>query len=236
MNIIEALDVVYDFFSKKILEQLKREGLYDPILSGKISEGSEIYDYLSEKHSSLQDTDYTVLAEEMSQCMKKGSVLQIGCGRGDLLLRFFDLGFSPICGVDRSDAMLLGAKKKFGDRKGYFFNARIEDFDFSIVGKVDNVVINNFWGMISEEKSAQLLRELKICLTPDSVVIIGSRRFQERPPERVVAERVLREKLGFVFSHPFFDDFEGCGYDSSIISLAGASYYLLKTKNENINC
>lgn len=230
MNIIEALDCVYDFFPKKVLEKLKKEGLYNPILSRRITEGSELYDYLSEEHIGLQDADYGVLAEEMLAYLCKGSIFQVGCGRGDLLSRFFDLGFAPLCGVDKSDSMLRGAREKLNGRPVYLFNSKIENFDFFLVGKIDNVVINNFWGMISEEESRKFLLTLKGFLNKDSVVIIGQYRQESKSDEKLLAEKIIKEKLGFVFAYTFFNDFASCGYDSRTIKLNGGDYYLLNIK------
>lgn len=91
----EALDVVFDFIPRSVLEQLKEEGAYDNILSGKIKTGAEVYDFMDEEHASLQDGDYTTLVETLKPHFLEGSILQIGCGRGDFLMRCAELGHTP---------------------------------------------------------------------------------------------------------------------------------------------
>lgn len=94
------------------MKKIKREGLYDPILSQQISQGAQLYDYLSEEHAAFQDTDYSWLANELQPLMIKGSVCQIGCGRGDLLMRLAKFSFKPIYGIDRSQVMLKKAAQR----------------------------------------------------------------------------------------------------------------------------
>ena len=227
MNNIEALDIIFNFFPKNILKKLKKDGLYDPILSGKIKEGSQLYEYLPEEHASIQDADYTLLANDMSPFLNIGSILQIGCGRGNLLLKLSKFNLSPIYGIDRSDIMLARAKKILNNENAYFFNSKIEDFDFSSIGKIDNIIMNNFWGMISKKSSIKLLNGLKKCLKPNSVIIIGDYIDTQKTEERKTADKTLKDNLNFIFAYPFFKNFSECGYKSKIIKLDNMKYFKL---------
>jgi SAM-dependent methyltransferase len=227
MNNIEALDVVFSFFPKTLLERLKKEGLYTPILARKIKNGSQLYEHLSEEHSAIQDSDYSVLADDIAPYLKKGSVLQIGCGRGDLLFRLSEFDFAPIYGVDSGDVMLAKARERLADKEAYFFNSKIEEFDLSMIGETDNVVMNNFWGMIGEKASIDLLNRLKKVLSAEGVIIIGEYISGIKSDERKKADKTLRDNLDFTFSYPFFNDFSSCGYKHKIVKLDNRDYYIL---------
>ncbi len=229
MTNIEALDIVFDFLPRGTLEKLKKQGLYEPVLSGQISQGAELYDWLSEEQASFQDADYQWLANELQPLMNKGSVLQIGCGRGDLLMRLARFGFKPIHGIDRSKRMLEKAKERLKDyQDAHLLQKKIEDFDFSSLENIDNVIINNFWGMLPEDESIKLLNDFKKCITKKTLIFIGNYPKETKDKQKLLAEEILKENLGFTFSYPFFKDFSKCGYHSKIVELNEAKYFVLQ--------
>ncbi|MEK7098008.1 MAG: methyltransferase domain-containing protein, partial [Patescibacteria group bacterium] len=174
MDIIEALDTIFDFFPRHILTELKNEGFYRPILEGRVKEGAEIYDILERKHSSLQEADYAWLAQAIKPFLRTGSILQIGCGGGNLLKSLAESGFRPIYGIDRSQVMLETAASRLkGSADCFLVREKIESFDFSGLADINNVIINNFWGMVCEERSRRLLDGLKKCINGNSLLFIG---------------------------------------------------------------
>jgi len=234
MTNIEALDIIFDFLPRNALEKLKKQGLYDPILSGQISQGAEIYDRLSEKEASFQDENYQWLANELQLLMNKGSLLQIGPGRGDLLMRLAEFNFKPIYGIDRSKVMLKKAAKRLKEyQETNLFQEKIENFNFSLLKNIDNVIINNFWGLLPEDKSKQLLNNLKKCIAEKCLIFIGP--YSERPKdkEKLLAEKTLKENLGFVFSYPFFKDFPKYGYQTKLTDIGEVKYFILTKQNKH---
>lgn len=229
MDIYEALDAVFDFFPKNILTELRNDGFYQPILKGEIKEGAEIYDLLEEKHTYLQDSDYTRLANSLAPILKAGSILQIGCGRGGLLRLLARLKFQPIYGIDRSQIMLKTAESRLKEFKNIFLiQSKIENFHFYELEKTDNIIINNFWGMICEEDSKQLLENLKECIDRNSLILIGPYAEDAINEKKEAAKKLIKEKLGFTLSYSFFKDFSKCGYDSEIIDVGQKKYFILK--------
>lgn len=231
MTLDEALDITFDFFPSQILARAKAEGLYDLILSGGVKTGAEIYDHLSPEQASWQDADYSVLAADLGQYLRPGSVLQPGCGRGDLLLRLANNGHLPAYGIDRSPVMIRAAEERLkGFERACLYTAKLEEFDFSILKGIDNVVINNFWGLLDEVSSLELLFKLKSVLSSKHSLVIGPYAGETRI-EKLLAGKVLKEKLGFVFTFSFFKDFAQAGYESELINCGGMSYFLLWLKN-----
>lgn len=229
MTKIEALDIIFNYIPPSVLNQLKDEGAYNDILSGKIKTGAEVYDNLNTEHAYLQDADYTELVSTLKPYFNSGSVLQIGCGRGDFLMRCAECGYNPIFGIDRSSVMLSEAIHRLRDNNNAkLYLEKVEDFNFSNLNSIDNVIMNNFWGMIDEVTSMNLLENLKKCLDTNGVVIIGAYFDSSKSKERYEAEKVLKDELGFVFSYNFFKDFGRCGYKSSTINTKGGKYFVLK--------
>ncbi|MBL7058378.1 class I SAM-dependent methyltransferase [Patescibacteria group bacterium] len=227
----EALDVVFNFIHPSILEQLKAEGAYTDILSGKIKTGAEVYDYIDEQHASLQDADYTSLVNTLKADFNAGSLLQIGCGRGDFLLRCANIGHSPIYGIDRSSVMLDEAKYKLrNNQNANLYLEKIENFDFSKLNEINNVILNNFWGMVDEKSSIDLLNNIKKCLTPDAKIFIGTYSDNAISPQRQKADITLKNNLNFLFSFGFFKDFDQCRYDSKTIDIGNEKYFILTLK------
>lgn len=228
MTNIEALNILLNFLPTESRQKLKDAGLYDLILTKKISTGAEIYDYLEEEQASWQDADYSFLADELEKILNQGSVLQIGCGQGDLLMRLAQKNFTPIYGIDRSKIMIEATANKLKNcNDTCLFIQPIETFEFKLLKNINNVIINNFWSIISEEESINLLNNLKKCLDPEGLIIIGP-YIEKKSPEKLLALKTLEKNLGFIFSYPFFKDFERCGYEAEVVELGGLRYFVLK--------
>ncbi len=231
MTNTEALDIIFNFLPNALLEKLKTQGLYGFVLSGKIRQGAELYDYLTEEQAALQDADYFGLAKALTYLLNTGSILQLGCGRGNLLMYLAQKGFTPIYGIDRSAAMLTKAKERLANFKDvYLSQEKVENFDFASLNNIANVIIQNFWSLLPEKSSVNLLNNLKNCLASDSLIIIGPCP-QEPKIEKLLAEKTLKQNLGFTFSFPFFQNFSLCGYSSEIKTLASSPYFFLTITN-----
>jgi len=227
----EALDEIFNFIPKSILEQIKEEGAYKNILSGKIKTGAEVYDFINEEHASLQDADYSWLLDILKPHFNEGSVLQIGCGRGDLLMRCADAGYNPIYGIDRSKIMLNEAKYRLESYTNIkLFPEKIENFNFTKLDHIKNVIMNNFWGMIDKESSINLLISLKKCISTSVKIFIGSYTDKPIGKKRLNANNILKNNLGFTFSFGFFTDFDSCGYNSTTIKTGKEKYFILTLK------
>lgn len=61
-----------------------------------------------------------------------------------------------------------------------------------------------------------------------SLIFIGNYLAKKKEKQRRLAEKTLKENLGFIFSYPFFKDFSKCGYQVKLIDLAGVKYFVLK--------
>jgi SAM-dependent methyltransferase len=233
MNSIEALDIIFGFFPRALLGRLKGDGLYEPILAGKASSGADLYDYLAPMHARLQDADYSALAKSMEPYLPGPSILEIGCGGGDLLARLKAKGFGPLYGIDRSAVMLAAARKRLGvGPEIRLTQARVEEFPFSSIGGIDAVIINNFWQLLPRESASSLLASLRACLSGKGLVLIGPYgAVGARGEEYSRAEETLRDNLGFVFSYPFYEDFEAQGYGSDRISLINDIFILAKPQD-----
>ena len=169
-DILEALKKVFN--AEKMFTYAEKheltEHFYSVMVSGKIKEGADIYELLPDELTKFQDTDYSTLVEDLENeiersSKKKGSVLQIGCGRGDLLMRMANRGFNPLFGIERSYNMLEGARKKVAQLSNVFLiQSLAEEYDYSKLENINTVIINLFWGMINREKSVKLLMPLPI--------------------------------------------------------------------------
>ena len=229
MNNIEALDIMFNFIPKILLKQLKKEGLYEPILSGRIKDGAELYNHLSNNHILMFDPDCTEPAESLFKFMSPGNTLEIGCGQGDFLKRLANLGSNHLFGIERSEKMTTLAQKKLINYDNIdLFISDVRTFDFNNLPVIDNVLINNFWGMIDEDDSKKLLYSLKQCLNEKSLIFIGPYQEIEQTKKVKEAKNTLKDNLNFTFSFPFFKDFIPLGYNQRLISVAGMDYYLLK--------
>lgn len=227
MTTYEALDTIFSFIPGNILNAFKKRGLYDPIISGQINSSADIYPHLTGAQAIWQNTDYSYLSEILTKYLRRGSILEIGCGGGNLMENLAQLKFKPIYGLDHSRAMIRLAKKRLKDySQVYLIMGKIEDFDFKKMAGIDNVIINNFWGLLSKRASIKLLLDIKLHLK--GRLIIGPIRSEISPNIKLAAD-YLAKNLHFNYSYPLFTSFKQLGYEEKIIEIDGARYYILSS-------
>ncbi len=232
MNIEEALDIRLSLiFPKEILGLLKEQGLYEPILSGKVKDAVTMYEYFPSKFLRWSYAKLTDFSIEILPYLVEGPVLEIACGRGNLLVELVQKGVTPIYGIDASSMQLDVAKKRLQkySEELYLFNGRAEEFDYGGLPKMGNIIMREFWGMLSSSNSAKLLEGLKNCLMKEGQIIIGPHINIEYNYEIKEAYRVLEEQLGFVLDYEPDYEFEKYGFSKKLISLdCGEKHYILK--------
>ncbi|HEY46965.1 MAG: hypothetical protein AMJ88_02875 [Anaerolineae bacterium SM23_ 63] len=220
-------DLLY-FVPKPILTLAKKHMLFDLILDGQIQDSASLYEHVPEWMLAFQDADYSELAMSMLPILQPGTVVEIGCGQGDLMRRLASLGVKPVYGIDRSLGMVKAARKKLDEFKEVeVFHSRVEDFNFSPLGSLANVIMNNFWGLLPTNASFELLCRLKEHMEPNGKIAIGDCREKIKSDYVVEAERRAAEEMNFIISYPLFMDFEKCGYHSECVSLAGGEFIVL---------
>ena len=224
---IKILDNVFYFLPLPLRFIVRKLGLYDRILEGKVQDSATLYEQMPEWLLIFQDANYSKLAREMLPHLTPGSVFQIGCGRGDLMRRLAKLGVKPLYGIDRCLGMVRAAQKRLRGYDAQVFHEKAEDFDFSRFAPVSNVIMNNFWGMLSPDASAKLLSRLKNVLAPGGKIIIGDCSAVEKPDHVTKAEGKAAKELGFTLAYPLFMDFGMCGYHSEKVMLDEGEYFVL---------
>jgi len=227
MTTYEALDTIFSFIPANVLNTFKKRGLYDPIISGQINSSADIYPQLTGAQAVWQNTDYSYLSKILLKYLRRGSVLEIGCGGGNLMENLAKLKFQPIYGLDHSRAMVRLARKRLQDySQVYLILGKIEDFDFQKLTGIDNVIINNFWGLLTKRASIKLLLDIKLHLK--GRLIIGPIK-AEIPGRIKLAADYLAKNLHFNYSYPLFTNFKQLGYQEKIIEINEAKYYILSS-------
>lgn len=100
---------------------------------------------------------------------KKGRVLDVGFGRGEMLIQLFDNGWE-CCGVDYSEAAIKKATAKAAGRNIHFLKSSASDLDFP-KGYFDLVLFLNVWEHLSTEEIKAFFERLKIILKPEGFFI-----------------------------------------------------------------
>jgi hypothetical protein len=116
--------------------------------------------------------------------------------------------------------------------KAKIFLNKAENFNYGILPKIDNIIINNFFGMISILQSKKILLAIKKCLTPESIILIGEEKKLSANINE--ANQYLIKKYNFHFYFPFYKDFASDGYEYKKIKMDQLTYYLLQL-HENPN-
>lgn len=227
MNAYEALDTIFSFIPENVLNSFKKRGLYEPILSGKINSSAELYAHLTSAQAVWQNTDYSHLSKILTKHLIPGSVLEIACGAGNLLEHLAQAGFKPIYGLDHSRAMIRLSRKRLNHYpQTYLILEKIQNYDFQKLIGIDNVIINNFWGLLDKRTSIKLLLDIKLHLT--GRLIIGP-IYSETPADIKLAAAYLERNLHFNYNYPLFTNFKQLGYQETIIEIASAKYYILSS-------
>ncbi len=227
MTTYEALDTIFSFIPAKILDSFKKKGLYDPILSGQISSSADFYTRLTSSQAIWQNADYGYLSRILIKYLRSGSVLEIACGTGNLLEHLAQAKFQPLFGLDHSRAMIRLARKRLKDYdQVHLIPGKIENYDFRKLAGIDNVIINNFWGLLDKRTSIKLLLDIKLHLK--GRLIIGP-FYPETPPQIKLAADYLEKNLHFNYSYPLFTNFKQLGYQEKEIMIREAKYYILSS-------
>ncbi|PIT95345.1 hypothetical protein COT98_00235 [Candidatus Falkowbacteria bacterium CG10_big_fil_rev_8_21_14_0_10_39_9] len=227
MNAYEALDTIFSFIPENILNSFKKRGLYEPILSGRINSSAELYTHLTSAQAIWQNTDYSHLSTVLVEHLIPGSILEIACGAGNLINHLARAGFGPIYGLDHSRAMVRLSRKRLSHHQQvYLILDKIQNYDFQKLISIDNVIINNFWGLLDKRTSIKLLLDIKLHLT--GRLIIGP-IYSETPANIKLAATYLEKNLHFNYSYPLFTNFKQLGYQETIIEIAAAKYYILSS-------
>ena len=104
------------------------------------------------------------------------TVLDVGCGTGDLVCDIARLGINTL-GVDFADDMISLAVKTAEEArldKAEFVNASIFDLEF-VADSYDAIVANGFIEYISQEELIRFISLVNATLSPGGSIILGSR-------------------------------------------------------------
>jgi hypothetical protein len=104
----------------------------------------------------------------------------------------------------------------------------VEYFDWGSLPPQNNIIIHNFWELLSGPEARRLLENLKPCLTEKSLIFIGPYNNSLKTARRLRAEKILLNELGFIFSYPFYKNFSAGGYQAKIVMLQRRPYFLLR--------
>ena len=123
--------------------------------------------------------------------------------------------------------MISLAKKRLKDyEQVYLILEKVEDYNFKKLAGIDNVIINNFWGLLNKRVSIRILLDIKLHLK--GKLIIGP--FYEETPEKIkLAADHLEKSLHFNYSYPLFTNFKQLGYKEKEVTINGAKYYILSS-------
>jgi len=108
----------------------------------------------------------------------------------------------------------------------YLISGKIEDYNFQKMAGINNVIINNFWGLLNKRASIKLLLDIKLNLK--GKLIIGP-IYEEIPTKIKLAADYLAKNLHFNYSYPLFTNFKQLGYQEKTIEVDGAKYYILSS-------
>ncbi len=228
---IAILDRVFSFLPPPLRLLGRYLGFYEAILSGTVRDSGDLYEAIPRWMLRFQDSNYTNLARELTALIElDGRIIQLGCGRGDLLRRLAANGATQLVGIDRCEGMVRAASRRLRAVPGAaVIRARVETLDFSAYAPIQTVIIVNFWGMLPPDASRQLLERIRPHLSETGIIVIGDCRSGEAPEHVRQALRDSADKLGFYLAYPPFMAFDECGYTSRVEPLANGEYYVLGT-------
>ncbi|MDZ7798490.1 MAG: class I SAM-dependent methyltransferase [Patescibacteria group bacterium] len=114
----------------------------------------------------------TQLVEEIRKLKKRGKILDLGCGTGNLIKQLAQYNNYEIIGIDFSEIMIKKAEKKlikFPNTK--LINIDIENFDKIFTEEFDLIVINNT--LYTTEKPQFILDSISRFLKNDGFFLIS---------------------------------------------------------------
>ncbi len=184
----------------------------------KIEEMSSFFDKRAETYENhmLHELDLKVFYDEIAQCIPEGRgkvrLLDLGCGTGLEIDRFFDLyPDSHVTGVDLSSKMLDVFRRKFIGRESQISLICDSYFDVELGKEVFDFVLSTYsLHHFEEELKLALYKKILNSLKSDGLYIEGDYTVKSKEEERFFIaenERVKKEhgyKEGFYhYDTPF---------------------------------
>ena len=165
---------------------------YSYIIAYKVPNETELLLKMPEELLKYIDADYSALALDFKAELGDKTdltIVQVGCGRADLLVRLAKLGFSGLYGIECNTLQLQGAQKKIAEAgvtdKVTIVRAFAQDYDYAKIGKkIDVVIIHNFWGVIEPPSTYKMIEELNKCLTDNARIYIGPLRLANKEKKK----------------------------------------------------
>jgi 2-polyprenyl-3-methyl-5-hydroxy-6-metoxy-1,4-benzoquinol methylase len=227
---------------------------YSYVASKKAKDDSELYEILPEEIIKHMDYDYSALAKDFFEEFgdyPELTIVQIGCGRADLLMNLAKLGFKNLYGIDRSRLQVEGAKRKLeeaGIANVTIIHDLVQDYDYSKIGKeIDIVIINNFWGIIDPESSVKLIDVLNKNMSDDGTIYMGPIKPPKNPKKKkslfgrywsyFKSKQIIKKiKKKFEIDMIYYVnvDFEKYGFKTEILDFKNAGYkYIRRAKGQS---
>ncbi len=150
---------VNQYIQKKLFDQWSKS--YTK--SVKQSEQENTYPF-----AGYSEVKYQVINKAMQ--FKKGKVLDMGVGTGEISSPLYDLGFN-ITGVDMSNKMISTAKEKMP--KAIFIQGEFKTVVSKLKEQFDAIIITYAIHHLTYEQQIELLTNLKDVLTNQGIMIIG---------------------------------------------------------------
>ncbi len=229
---IRVLDEVFYFLPRPLRYLFRLNGVYDKILAGTIRDSGDLYDELPKWMLRFQDADYSQLADALSEMVDaRGTIVQVGCGRGDLLMRLANHVSGRIVGIDRCPGMVKAARRRINQFPNVtVVTQRVGNYNFAEAAPVSAVIMNNFWGILSPAESKELLIKIHDVLIPTGRVVIGKCGLSDGSNDLSESQKRAAEELGFYLAYPRFMDFDSCGFLQQVVSMDGGYYFILTKK------
>jgi len=218
---------------------------YSYILAYKVPNETELFLKMPEELLKHVDIDYSDLALDFKEELGDKTditIVQVGCGRADLLVRLAKLGYSNLTGIECNPLQLQGAQKKITETgvadKVTMVKAFVQDYDYSKIGKkIDVVIIHNFWGVIDPPSTYKMFDGLNKVMADDARIYMGPLRMKkEKKKQSLPAQywkgfrlyrRIMKVKNKFgiqiLFNIPF--SFTKYGFKKDILFFKNADYH-----------
>ncbi len=94
-------------------------------------------------------------------------ILEVGCGPGDLVLKFPN---SEYVGIDISQKYIDNANNRFG-KLGRFYCVSVDEIEKIDITKIDIVIIKAVLHHLSDEQISDMLEKLKNIMNPGGVLV-----------------------------------------------------------------
>ncbi|MCP5052444.1 MAG: class I SAM-dependent methyltransferase [bacterium] len=236
---------------EEILPQELHEQFFAYMAAGRAKDDSELYELLPEEIIQHVDHDYSDLALDFFEQLgdkPDQTIVQVGCGRADLLMNMAKLGFTNLYGVDRTQLQVEGANRKLAEagvsERVTMIQALVQEYDYSKIGKkIDVAIINNFWGIIDPDSSIKLIKLLHKNLTDNGKLYMGPIRIkpEDKKPsilkmywfglKQLYYVNKVKRKFGIKMIYPIDLDFNKYGFKTNLLHFKNADYhYYLRYK------